>query len=502
MRSTIIYDIKRSLLKPLVLLMLILFAALGVATTYYTYTSLASLYPNVEGVVIYIKVENIKVDEGSKTVSRCILMGGIFDRRGDPIEGSLTLIANGSRIYSFKSTSTFIIENLSICGHDIDAIEISTNLVKRNISGVQILSETTVHNATFLTTSSILAYGGYDQKLYVGPTLVVFKTFINDLKSLKARIYTFTVNTSLMSIELTKPMVLNYTFSRLSTDIHTDTKINQSQGSITIRNHIEKFDLPLDKDKDVIQFYSEEASGQSIANINYMLSVFDEIYYVELITGPAGLNTILALFPIAVIYISHTLFAKPRSTGALEFVLARPMTRFDLYLSRYLAGAIIIAISSAIFLVVCVILQPLVLRFGLDPWSYILLYLGILASLLTFHTLCYAIASTTRSGSYLAISIALYILFAMLWSLVTIAIAFMLGISIMSTSYQELSYKLSYLNPLQFINIARYYILLSYEAINEISVLNPVLAIVVPLLWNIGLFSLGFWRFRKINLSS
>lgn len=426
MRSAIIYDVKRSLLRPLVLLMLVLFAALGVATTYYAYIFLAGYYPNVEGVAVYIKTS-----EGNNT--RCVLMGGIFDRRGDPVESSLTLITNSSRIYSFKSTSTFIVEDPSICRHNIDMIEISTNLVKLNISCTTISAfsllliaprSAGIYNFTHIA-SSIFVCGKSDGNIYIGSTLHVFKMFINDLKSWKARLYTFTVNTSSMSVELTKPIVLNYTFSSI---FFSSTQINQSQGSIEIRHPIEKFDLSLDPNKDAIQFYSEVDHNLNVAGFDYSYKVNVERSYIELAIGSIGLNLFLEFFPIAVIYISYTLVAKPRSTGALEFVLARPMTRFDLYLSRYLAGAIIIVISSVILSIVLAIFQPLVLRIGLDPWGYMLLYLGILASLLTFHTLCYAIASTTRSGLYLAISITLYILFAMLWSLATIAIAFMLGI--------------------------------------------------------------------------
>ncbi|MEM4849182.1 MAG: hypothetical protein QXM55_06080, partial [Ignisphaera sp.] len=128
MKIAILYDIKRSLLRPVVLFMLILFAALGVATTYSMYTFIANTYRPIEGIAVYIRASS-----GDNT--SCILMGGIFDRRGDLVDGGVTLIANNTRVYSFESISTFVVDSPSICRYNnVEAIEVSAQLIKFNIS--------------------------------------------------------------------------------------------------------------------------------------------------------------------------------------------------------------------------------------------------------------------------------------------------------------------------------------------------------------------------------
>ncbi|MEM2511771.1 MAG: ABC transporter permease subunit [Ignisphaera sp.] len=505
MKTALLYDIKRSLLKPVVLFMLILFAVLGIATTYSMYTFIANTYTPIEGAAMHI----IAIDRNSTS---CILIGGIFDRRGDLVEGSVAFIVNNSKVYGFEGASTFTVENPNICRYNIEKIEVSTQLLKFNITcntvplnRYPILLEPTsvsipyssqaIANSTSHVAVSLC--GRVDGYLYIDSALVVFKMLINNLRSARARLYVFSVNISSMNTGLEKPIVLNYTFSAIA-----GTRNNKSQGSIAIKDPLEKFDLTLDLDKNFIQFYPIKDSKSSVTSISYSYQIYVERSYINFITGSLGIGLYLSFFPIAVIYISNILVSKPRSNGALEFVLARPITRFDLYLSRYLAGVILIAISSFILLTVIAIFQPLVLRIEFDLWSYILLYLGVSASLITFYTLCYTIASIARSGLYLAISIALYILFSMMWSVITVFTAMWLGISIMSQGYEELTYMLSYLNPLNFVNLARYHILLSYGAIHDIPTINSPLCMIIPLAWNLTLFVIGFWRFKKVNLTS
>ncbi|MEM4789731.1 MAG: hypothetical protein QXV06_08095, partial [Ignisphaera sp.] len=367
MKIAILYDIKRSLLRPVVLFMLILFAALGVATTYSMYTFIANTYRPIEGIAVYIRASS-----GDNT--SCILMGGIFDRRGDLVDGGVTLIANNTRVYSFESISTFVVDSPSICRYNnVEAIEVSAQLIKFNISCATpslniypVPLRSTSRSTTFYQTLAIANYtppisislcGQADGYLYIDSTLVVFKMFINNLRSARARLYVFSINISSMNTGLEKPIVLNYTFSAIA-----GSQNNKSQGSIAIKDSIEKFDLMLDLDKNFIQFYHIKDSKSGVANVNYGYRIYVERSYINFITGSLGIGLYLSFFPIAVIYISNILVAKPRSNGALEFVLARPITRFDLYLSRYLAGVILIAISSFILLTVIAVFQPLVLR--------------------------------------------------------------------------------------------------------------------------------------------
>jgi hypothetical protein len=70
--------------------------------------------------------------------------------------------------------------------------------------------------------------------------------------------------------------------------------------------------------------------------------------YMQLISS-VGLGLFTAFFPIIVLYLVYVYIAKPRSQGALEFILARPITRFELYTVRYFAGVLVVIAATSLF---------------------------------------------------------------------------------------------------------------------------------------------------------
>jgi ABC-2 type transport system permease protein len=57
----------------------------------------------------------------------------------------------------------------------------------------------------------------------------------------------------------------------------------------------------------------------------------------------------ITFFPVVVLYLVYIYVAKPRSQGALEFVLARPITRLELYITRLFAGVLVVLTATALF---------------------------------------------------------------------------------------------------------------------------------------------------------
>jgi len=60
------------------------------------------------------------------------------------------------------------------------------------------------------------------------------------------------------------------------------------------------------------------------------------------VASRAGAGVFTAFFPVVALYLVYVYVAKPRAQGALEFVLARPITRLDLYVTRFSAGALVV----------------------------------------------------------------------------------------------------------------------------------------------------------------
>lgn len=483
--------------------MVALFALLGIASTY-------SMLTFTSPISIAALHAVFKVDGETRG---CIFIAGIFDRRGNPVEGTLTLISNNTEVYTFEKVSKVLSRDLSICRSRIDRIEMLVQSM-----GFSLRTKYSVHRSRGWSTVDLsgprpisFSVDMYEYGRIIGPFVidthihVFFSLFINDLRLLNAKLYVLTINTTAPTFELSKPITLYYTFVNMTDSIPKRLGGDTYYYTITIKDNVEVFDLLLDINKSSIVLYTtpiESLNKQQLtyAIIPYTNIILEERTYLELIMGSVGLGLYHMFFPIAVLYIAYTFISKPKSTGALEFVLARPITRSNLYFSRYIAGAIAIAIATAAFLAIIAVAYPLVLKVGLEPWCYIVLYLGISASLITFYTIYHAIAFSVRSGLYLGIAIVIYLLLSILWNIILFFMAISMNISIMSREFVELGYTLSYLNPLNFVNLARYHIYVYYGVEQEIPIVNPSLCILTPIAWNIVFYLLGLWRFKKISL--
>jgi ABC-2 type transport system permease protein len=119
----------------------------------------------------------------------------------------------------------------------------------------------------------------------------------------------------------------------------------------------------------------------------------------------------LSFFPFVVIYLAYAMFAKPRDTGALEFILARPITKGELYMTRFSANAITVIIAS--FLINLSPYVAFILKAGLylSPQFILLASIIPMTSLLTYLSITYMYASLIKSGgTTLGLGIGTYII--------------------------------------------------------------------------------------------
>jgi|GEM_PF-2774497 len=175
------------------------------------------------------------------------------------------------------------------------------------------------------------------------------------------------------------------------------------------------------------------------------------------------IGTFTTFFPIVGLYLAYIYIAKPRSQGALEFLLARPVTRFEIYMTRALAGMITLVAASALFFISTTISTNVMLQVPLDINSLAVLFLGLTISLLAFYSLCYFLSTVISGGKYLALSITIYLIFTFIWQIV-IAI-----ISITTLRLQQVEpvkiveemarnqYRSYYFNPIQLSNFYQFY---------------------------------------------
>ncbi|WP_434731894.1 ABC transporter permease subunit [Thermogladius sp. KZ2Tp1] len=223
------------------------------------------------------------------------------------------------------------------------------------------------------------------------------------------------------------------------------------------------------------------------------------------LAGTVGLAPFSMFFPILMIYLAYVYLAKPRSSGSLEFLLARPITRLDVYITRFVAGVLVALASSLLFFASTMLTLQALIGVYFDLYSYLLLFAGLAASLIAFYSVCYAIASSTRGGAYIALAVAAYLLFTILYQIIVIVVTQLQGIG--PDLYERLRvnmYISYYLSPLGPTSFSQYYFGihngLSIEPKNVGSVVNPLLVVASAVLWVIVPFVIGWLKFRRANL--
>ncbi|WP_042667377.1 ABC transporter permease [Desulfurococcus amylolyticus] len=220
--------------------------------------------------------------------------------------------------------------------------------------------------------------------------------------------------------------------------------------------------------------------------------------------GSTGLSLFALLFPVVMLYLGYVLIAKPKSQGALEFILARPITRADLYMTRYIAGILVALTAPLLFITTLYAGVYVVMRVLLSPQDMLLFYLGIAGSLVAFYTLCYYIAVEFKGTSYLALAITLYLFFLIGLQIVGMILAFTIGHTTSIDEIIKTQYKLYYFSPFGFTNLVSALIQYNYRVLGEIvlEVVKPEYIVAAFAAWTLIPFIAGLLRFKVKNLSS
>ncbi len=163
-------------------------------------------------------------------------------------------------------------------------------------------------------------------------------------------------------------------------------------------------------------------------------------------------STILALVvPLMAILLAYNSYGKDKATGVLESVLARPVTRRGLGISRYLS--FVISISVALLLTVGAMEAISLSLLGEATSSSFAAYT--LASLVVeaaaFTGIVMLLSLVIRSqGSMLLAAAGIWILLDFFWSVLTVVAASFLGVQVGSGNFLGLTIQSSFFNPAQF----------------------------------------------------
>lgn len=163
----------------------------------------------------------------------------------------------------------------------------------------------------------------------------------------------------------------------------------------------------------------------------------------------SGGSSILGLFiPLLAIFAGYLTYGKDRTSGVLESVLKRPVTRGELITTRFLANTIAIFVAGSLAMLVTDVIYNhyfgmyLTAQFiGQLIWTYLVEGVAFLA-------VVYLISHVVKSqGALLGAAIALFVVMDLFWSIIPVAVISAMGISSTSSAYVTINILFDYISP-------------------------------------------------------
>ncbi len=218
------------------------------------------------------------------------------------------------------------------------------------------------------------------------------------------------------------------------------------------------FTIPLNKtaDRQNIQVVFTNSTGDILGGNSYILYRF--------ISPAAILQTLLQfpyefLIPIVGIFSAYFYYGKDRTSGVLESVITRPVTKGRLFASRFVgtAATFFVAILIAILLADLLLLHYTGSLMGWN--SFFGLVLGYTIEAIAFSGIMYIISQFVKSqGALLGIGIGIFFLLVFVWGIIVDVLLLYLHVNAATIAGYGMSIKLSAISPTFFPTLINSYI--------------------------------------------
>ena len=214
----------------------------------------------------------------------------------------------------------------------------------------------------------------------------------------------------------------------------------------------------------------------------------------------SGTSQILGfLIPILAIFAAYLTYGKDRTTGVLESVLKRPITRGEIIFSRFISNSV--AIIGAVAL--SMLFSDLIINHYLGSylsayfdayfiWTYVVEGLSFLALVYLFSHL------VKSQGALLGAAIAIFVVWDLFWTIIPIAILSALGIGSSTNTYLSAEVLFNYISPAGYGSLIQTFFtgkigLISSTSINPaLFGINVPLLITAGILWMVVPFAIAF----------
>jgi ABC-2 type transport system permease protein len=178
-------------------------------------------------------------------------------------------------------------------------------------------------------------------------------------------------------------------------------------------------------------------------------------------------STILSFFmPLAAILGAYSSYGKDRLTGVLESVLARPISRRGLAISRFLSTLTALAVAAIASVGIVDLLLNQVLGSALPQDYALAIIAGLVVEVAAFTGLIFLLSHLVKStGVLLGISIVLFVVLDFFWGVIVFFLTFLLGGTSGSAVAAEATLVSYYANPAQFLQLINVYVFQSSSGI-------------------------------------
>jgi len=434
MKSNIHYDFKRSFLRVSVLSFLALFVIAG---AFFTYSFLHTIPPaEFNNVNVVVTVE--------KTASEYHFLGLVFDNQGNPISNAKVTVVcpNSTEIYFTNSSGYF-----SFYGKPIEII-VTHNGQQKSIK--------------FNTNYSVASYSHY----YINVS-----EFYNSYVPNSALIIGYNGNTA--KVIAFKPNV-NLHFYK-ETTFYLTPAINELLSNITIAQSMKIVTITIPAGTTFVYAIYKLPGGYQSIGAPFNSAPLIETEFLQFIGTFMSYYFSLA-FSIIFIYIAYQMFGKLKDRG-LPLILARPITRGELYFTRYFSGITAMVLSSLIFSLATSMMFTAYT--GVFPsYDMTMLFGLVFSDIIVWYSLSYLFFSKFSPSKGLGLSIGIFIVLDFL-------------VLIIPFVPSKLAY---YLYPASFaFSLTNYSLTLNYP-------INPVISATVETVWVVTTTILAYLTFKRIDV--
>jgi len=446
MKYNILYDFKRSFLRLSVLSFLVLFVIAGVALTY---EFLHSIPPaDFNDVNVAVTVEH--------TSSGYHFLGLVFDNYGNPISNAEVIAYSNStkEVYHTNSSGYF-----SFYGKPTKIV-VTYNGQQKSLILIGAL-------VTYSGPSSSLT----EYLFHYQPSYLNVSDFYNHISPFNDVIIGYNGHTA--KVIALVPNVSLYFYNKFPNEFTTfQAPKTGFLGNITISQPLKFVTITIPKGTSVI-YSTSEFTGSTDQFLPIPLLETELLSTIA--TGTFSIFSFV--FTIIFIYVAYQMFGKLKDKG-LSLLLARPITRGEVYFTRYFSGVIALVIATLIFSLATY--ATLAEFSGVFPsYDMLILFAYAILNVITWYSLSYLIFSRLSSTTGLGLSIGTYFVLSFLLSSLALALP-------KNTVY--------YFLPTSFASSLLYY------SINASYPINPAISAIVEALWIVIPVVVGYLLFKRIDI--